>query len=79
MHKDSEQALKQALVLSCSVAGDYARFSQPLSEFSWKKQHRNTSAPPPLNLELGFKTRGTWATSLTWENTSNQSTHIVIS
>ena len=38
MHKDSEQALKQALVLpfflSCGVAGDYARFSQPLSEFS---------------------------------------------
>lgn len=54
MHKDSEQALKQALVLSCGVAGDYARFSQPLSEFSWrKKTHRSIDAPPK-NLELGF-------------------------
>lgn len=47
MHKDSEQALKQALVLSCGVAGDYARFSQPLNEFSWKKNPTEVLALPP--------------------------------
>ena len=37
MHKDSEQALKQALVLpfflSCGVAGNFARFPHPLRGF----------------------------------------------